>query len=131
LSHDGHITVSGAFTILRIKANSSVTTEFLQILLRTEIYKSWLLQFNVGTQYPVIKDDDILNLTIPNIPEEIQKEIYKNVQRSKELKYLSESLLAVAKTAVEIAIEQDEAAAERYIEAECAALGVDIQEVAP
>ena len=37
------------------------------MLLKTNIYKELLLKYNVGTQYPVIKDDDVLGLIIPII----------------------------------------------------------------
>ncbi|MGC3976937.1 MAG: hypothetical protein QM751_01060 [Paludibacteraceae bacterium] len=55
-----NLIVSGAFTVLREKANSFFSNETLKVLLRTPMYKDWLLQFNIGTQYPVIRDEDIL-----------------------------------------------------------------------
>ncbi len=111
-----NLIVSGAFTVLREKKTSVFSNETLKVLLRTSIYKDWLLQFNIGTQYPVIRDEDILKMPIPKISKEIQESITKQIQDSQKLKNQSEQLLETAKRAVEIAIEQDEAAALRYIE---------------
>lgn len=102
------LVVSGAFTVLRPKKESKYNVELLKCLLRTKIYKDWLLKFNVGTSYPVIKDDDILNLPIPNVSIEIQNETSELIQQSFALKAKSEQLLETAKTLVEMAIEQGE-----------------------
>ena len=113
-----NLIVSGAFTVLREKSESVFTKEVLKVLLRTPIYREWLLQFNIGTQYPVIRDDDILNLPIPKIDIATQANISELVQHSFTLKAESKRLLNVAKRAVEIAIEQDEVAGLAYIKKE-------------
>jgi type I restriction enzyme S subunit len=113
---DTDLIVSGAFTVLREKADSEFSNETLKVLLRTKIYRDWLLKFNIGTQYPVIRDEDILGLPIPKVEKEIQTKIAALVKESFTLKAESERLLAVAKRAVEMAIEQDEATALRYLE---------------
>lgn len=107
--------VSGAFTVLRGKADSKYIVETLKVILRLDMYKQWLLKFNVGTQYPVIKDDDILNLPIPLIEKSIQDEINDFLTQSQVLKKESEHLLEVAKKAVEIAIEEGEERAMDWI----------------
>lgn len=112
---DTDLIVSGAFTVLREKADSEFFNETLKVLLRTKIYREWLLKFNIGTQYPVIRDEDILGLPIPKIEKEIQTKIAALVKESFSLKAESERLLVVAKRAVEVAIEQDEAAAMAYL----------------
>lgn len=113
-----NLIVSGAFTVLREKPESVFTKEVLKVLLRTPIYREWMLQFNIGTQYPVIRDDDILNLPIPKIDITTQTKISELVQESFTLKAESERLLNVTKRAVEIAIEQDEAAGLAFIKKE-------------
>ena len=114
---DTDLIVSGAFTVLREKADSVFSNESLKVLLRTPMYRDWMLKFNIGTQYPVIRDDDILNLPIPCIDDKTQVKIAALVKESFSLKAESERLLDVAKHAVEIAIEQDENAGMLYIEA--------------
>lgn len=95
---------SGAFTVLH--ENSTYKEEVLQVLLRTQIYKDWLLKWNVGSSYPVIKDEDILNLPIPMIPLGIQKELAEYVQKSISLRNEAKQLLENAKIMVEREIEK-------------------------
>lgn len=85
-----------------------------------------MLKFNVGTQYPVIKDEDVLNLPIPKISTERQLEISTKIKEAEVMRHKSETLLDIAKRAVEIAIEQDEQVAEKYITAETAKLGISL-----
>lgn len=112
---DNDLIVSGAFTVLREKEESIFVNEVLKVLLRTSVYKEWLLKFNVGTSYPVIKDSDVLQMPIPLINKEIQKLITEKIRESQLLKQQSEHLLEVAKRAVEIAIEENEDVATNYI----------------
>lgn len=107
-TEEDDLIVSGAFTVLRRKENSNINTQVLQVLLRTNIYKELLLKYNVGTQYPVIKDEDVLNLIIPNIDETIQTLIEEKIKKSFELKEESKKLLDLAKKTVEVAIEKNE-----------------------
>jgi len=112
-----NLLVSGAFTVLREKGNCP--KEVLQVLLRSEMYRDWMLRYNVGTSYPVIKDDDILNLPIPILDEELKKEIVNNVQESSKLRKKAKKLLDIAVQAVEMAIETDEQTALAWIKAQC------------
>lgn len=96
---------SGAFTVLQEK--STYKKETLQILFRTAVYKDWLLKWNVGSSYPVIKDEDILNLPIPILPEPIQTKIASLIQQSFECKTQSKQLLGDAKRMVEEEIEKN------------------------
>ena len=96
---------SGAFTVLQEK--SSYKKETLQILFRTAVYKDWLLKWNVGSSYPVIKDEDILNLPIPILPEQIQTKSASLIQQSFECKAQSKQLLEDAKRMVEEEIEKN------------------------
>lgn len=96
---------SGAFTVLQ--EQSSYKKETLQILFRTAVYKDWLLKWNVGSSYPVIKDEDILNLPIPILPEAIQTKIASLIQQSFECKAQSKQLLEDAKRMVESEIEKN------------------------
>lgn len=110
-----NLIVSSAFTVLRKKEEGNFTNKTLKVLLRSKVYKEWLLKFNVGTQYPVIRDEDILNLPIPKITQIKQQEIANNIEQSQKVKEKTELLLDVAKQAVEIAIEQDEPTAINFI----------------
>ena len=69
---------------------------------------TWLLRFNVGTSYPVIKDEDVLNMPIPLFEETVKQSIVSKVKEAASLRSQSEQLLEYAKQAVEMAIEQRE-----------------------
>lgn len=94
---------SGAFVVLR--ENGDFKKEVLQVLLRTIIYKEWLLKWNVGTSYPVIKDENILDLPIPKINPATQEQIALKIQKSFTLRTKSKDLLQNAKIKLENAIE--------------------------
>ena len=107
---------SGAFCILR--ENGSINKETLLALLHSKPLLIWSLKPNTGTSYPVIVDDDILNLPIPILPDEKQTQIQQKVIESFNLRHQSKHLLKCAKRAVEIAIEQDEQTAIDWLETE-------------
>ena len=74
-----------------------------------------MLRFNVGTSYPVIKDDDVLNMLLPLIDSDTQNKIAELVQKSFMLRKQSENLINMAVKSVEIAIEQNEDTAMLFI----------------
>lgn len=108
--------VSGAFAVLR--ANTYFSSEVVQVLLRTPVYRDLMLKYNVGTSYPVIKDEDVLNLPLPVVSSELQEKIAAQVSESFKLRIESERLLSRAKSAVELAIEQGEDFALKFLEEE-------------
>lgn len=115
---------SGAFLILNEKNNFK--KEVLLVLLRLSVYKEYIMKFNVGSSYPVIKDEDYLNLLIPILDIEIQQKIADLVEESFKLRKQSEQLLEIAKTAVEKAIETDEDQATKYINQQLKELKIEV-----
>lgn len=101
-----NLLVSGAFTVLREKG--TYKKEVLQSLLRTKLYRDWLMRYNVGTSYPVIKCDDILSMPIPLFDDSTQSSIVDSVRNAFALRRKSKELLENAKKSVEMAIEQGE-----------------------
>lgn len=110
---ENNLLVSGAFAVLR--SSGKFFVEVLQVLLRTKIYRDLMLKFNVGTSYPVIKDEDVLNLPLPKISREVQEKIAAQVAESFKLRRDSEKLLFKAKKAVELAIERGEDTAIKFL----------------
>ena len=96
------IIASGAFVILKEKIGFK--KEVLKVLLRSVIYKELLLKYNVGISYPVIKDEDILNLPIPLLDLKTQRKIEAKIKQSFELRDKSKELLENAKLKIEEAI---------------------------
>ncbi len=95
---------SGAFTVLQEK--KEYKKEVLMIFLKTIFIKELLLRYNCGTSYPVIKDEDILNLKIPLIKPQTQTKIAQKIQESHKLRKESKELLEQAKRKVEEEIEK-------------------------
>jgi type I restriction enzyme, S subunit len=112
IDQDGYVG-SGAFTVLREKGR--INKETLFTFLRSKPLLAWSLKPNTGTSYPVIVDDDILNLPIPLFSQDIQTQIQQKTIESFKLRKQSKHLLECAKRAVEIAIEQDEVAAMEWL----------------
>ena len=112
---DGYVG-SGAFCVLQEKG--LINKETLQVFLNSKPLLAWALKPNRGMEYPVIVDDDILDLPIPIIAPEAQAQIREQVAESAFLRRQSRRLLDGAKTAVELAIEQGEAAALAWLEQE-------------
>lgn len=103
---ENDILVSGAFTVLRNK--NIYPAETLQVLLRTDLYKKWLLKYNVGTSYPVIRDDDVLNITIPIFDATIHDKVGRLVKDANKLLEEAKESYNLAKTVLEVATETSE-----------------------
>lgn len=111
-NHEGFIG-SGAFTVLT--ESGSVNLETLMVYLKTQSIRELLLRYNTGTSYPVIIDNDILQLPIPLIEKSIQDKIAEYISTASKASKQSKHLLEKAKRAVEIFIEQDEEKALEYL----------------
>lgn len=95
---------SWAFTVLQEKKDYKKET--LMIFLKLFCIKDLLLRYNSGAMYPVIKDEDILNLKLPLISPSIQSQIASKIQLSHQLRKESRLLLEQAKMMVESEIEK-------------------------
>lgn len=104
---------SGAFTVLHEKGR--INKETLLAFLHSKPLLAWSLKPNTGTSYPVIVDDDILNLPIPIFREKAQAQIQQKVSESFILRKQSKLLLECAKKAVEMAIEKNEKTAVNWM----------------
>lgn len=95
-----------------------INSESLLVLFKSELMQNILKQNCSGTILTGLNKDDFLNIRIPKIIEAKQQQIADLIEQSFSLKKQSEHLLEVAKKAVEIAIEEDEAVALAYIKEE-------------
>ena len=68
-----------------------------------------------GTILSAISNDEIKTIPIPILPIDEQKELVKQIKQSFKLRQESSKLIEIAKQAVEIAIEQDEQTAMKFI----------------
>ena len=99
-----------------VVASDKINSETLLVLFKSVLMQNLLKQSCSGTILTAINKSEISNLPVPMIEAKAQKKIATLVKESFALRAESERLLAVAKRAVEIAIEQDEAAAMSYLE---------------
>lgn len=98
--------------------SAEINSETLLVLIKSELMQNILKQNCSGTILTALNKDEFSNLPIPRIDQPTQIKISELVQQSFALKAESERLLNVAKRAVEIAIEKNEAAGLAFIEKE-------------
>ena len=91
--------------------SQEINSETLLVLFKSKLLQTILKQNCSGTILTSINKDEFLNLKIPLIPLDEQKQIAEQVEKSFALKKESEKLLEMAKEAVEEAIENGEIAA--------------------
>lgn len=108
---DGALCSTGFYVLDSDRINS----ETLLMLFKSEPIQALLKQRCSGTILTAISKDELLNMPLPFIDEEIQKEIAVKVQESFSLRRKSKELLEYAKHAVEMAIEQGEESAIQWL----------------
>ncbi len=113
VQEDGYVG-SGAFCVLR--ENGQINKETLLACLHSKLFLTWSWKPNTGTSYPTLNDNDILDFSIPILPQEKQIEIEQKVLESFNGRKQAKHLLEHAKRAVEIAIEQNEQTAIEWLE---------------
>jgi len=98
----------------------------LQVLLHSIIGKMFFEKIQTQTAQPKISDKDIHNFILPKLDVEIGRQIETHYFESKKAKNISKSLLEIAKRGVEIAIEQNEQEAQKWITSQLEALNVKL-----
>ncbi|MDD2476179.1 MAG: restriction endonuclease subunit S [Dysgonamonadaceae bacterium] len=98
--------------------SNKINPETLLVLFKSKPMQSLLKRSCSGTILTAFSKTELDKIPIPLIDSETQENINAQINESFQLKNQSEHLLEVAKRAVEIAIEEDEEAAMRYIEKE-------------
>lgn len=110
--YDGALCSTGFYVIDSDKINS----ETLLVLFKSKPIQDLLKQRCSGTILTAISKDEFLNMPLPIIDENVQKEISDKVQESFRLRKEAKQLLDKAIKAVEMAIETDEVSALLWLE---------------
>lgn len=118
LTEDLEAVTSGAVLHLSVKNTDVLLPEYLTLALNSKLVKMQSERDAGGSIILHWRVSEIENVVVPLVNMAIQQQIADLVQQSFTLKAHSTHLLDVAKRAVEIAIEQDEAAAMAFIECE-------------
>ena len=106
---------SGALLHLTIKNKSIVIPDYLTLVLNSKIVQMQAERDSNGAIIKHWKPDDIKKVVVPVVSREMQEKIAAQVAESFRLRSESEKLLYKAKAAVEIAIEQGEDAAIKFL----------------
>lgn len=109
---DGALCSTGFYVL----DSDSINPETLLVLFKSEPIQALMKQRCSGTILTAISKDELLGMPLPQIDTEIQKEISQKIQESFALRHKSEQLLEYAKQAVEMAIEQGEDVAMKWLE---------------
>jgi hypothetical protein len=109
---DGFVCSSG-FVVLEPR---NVAAEVLLTYLRLPPVCELMDLHTSASLYPAISENDLLALPFPGIAEPVQAEIVASVRAAHQAKRRAQALLEAAKRAVEIAIEDSEAAALVWLE---------------
>lgn len=108
---DGNVCSSG-FVVLEPK---KISSEVLLTYLRLPLVCELMDLHTSATMYPAISEGDLLSLPIPAIDANTQRTIQKSIREAAFSRNKADSSLDAAKRALEIAIEDSEAAALAYL----------------
>ena len=111
---DEDFITSGAILHLQI-TNDSILPDYLTLVINSKVVQMQAERDAGGSIIQHWKPSEISNVVIPILPMEKQQEISQKVQESFRLRNESRRLLNVAKTAVEIAINEGEDTAMEYL----------------
>ena len=106
---------STGFYVLK---SDKINSETLLVLFKSKLMQNILKQNCSGTILTAINKNEFFNIELPLIESSKQQQIADFIEQSFALKKESEHLLEVAKCAVEMAIEEDEGVALKYIDTE-------------
>lgn len=115
-----HALISSHLIRLRIRDNR-FDPYFFALFLSITPGKMQIQQWSNGGVQPEINQPALKGIYVPVVPKNTQLQIRKLILKAKELRNESTRLLEIAKRAVEIAIEKDEAAGMAYLKANSAA----------
>jgi len=115
LRKDADFITSGAILHLNVKDKTKIIPEYLTLALNSKLVQMQAERDAGGSIILHWRVSEIENVVVPVIDFDKQREIADLVEESFKLKKQSEHLLEVAKTAVEIAIEQNEEMAIAFI----------------
>jgi len=115
VEEDLRVITSSALLHLTVK-DDEVLPDYLTLVLNSITTQMQAERDAGGSIIQHWRIDEIRNVLIPVLAKELQKEISEKVQESFRLRKQSKMLLEAAKKAVEIAIEQNEEEAIKYLE---------------
>jgi hypothetical protein len=108
---------SSEFIVLRPKVGQpDISPEALMVFLRSAPVQTILKWCQDGSQHPRFSEGDLLSIPVPDGVVDISDKITETVQQGFAARHQARQLLETAKRAVEIAIEDGEAAAMAFLD---------------
>lgn len=107
---------SGALLHLTVKDTTEILPDYLTLLLNSDIVKLQAERDASGAIIQHWKPSDIERVVVPILPLKMQRQIAEKIEESFSLRRQSKQLLENAKHAVEMAIEQGEDQAMRWLQ---------------
>ncbi|HOR88138.1 MAG: EcoKI restriction-modification system protein HsdS [Candidatus Methanofastidiosum methylothiophilum] len=104
-----------------------ILPETLLIMFKTSILQMQLKKGCSGTILTAVPTNSLKKFIIPNVKEELQKDVTLLIQKSHKERNNAKTLFEIAKKGVEIAIEKDEATSENWMKEEIKKLGIEIK----
>lgn len=114
VEQDLDVITSSALLHLTI-TDKEVLPDYLTLVLNSKLTQMQAERDAGGSIIQHWRPDEIKEVLIPVLPMDTQKELTKQIQQSFKLRQESTKLIDIAKQAVEIAIEQDEKTAMKFI----------------
>ena len=111
---DLNLITSSALLNLKLKSKE-VLSDYITLFLNSKLTQMQAEHDAGGSIIQHWRPEEIKQVLMPILPLDVQKELAKQIQQSFKLRKESKRLLEVAKTAVEIAIEEGEIKAMKYI----------------
>ena len=114
---DKKFVTDSTLRIYRAKETTRILPEVLCVFLQSVVGQELIYRYVVGSTGIInVYDEDIAKIPIPVLNMSVQREIAEKLQESFALRRLSKQLLRYAKKAVEMAIEQGEETAIKWLE---------------
>jgi len=120
--HDSSLCSTGFF----VMHSDKIEIEVLFIFLKTVAGLLQLKRGCSGTILTAISKNELNKIVVPRLDPHLQNNIKQMITKSFSLNTISNSLLEIAKKGVEIAIEEDEVIAEKWIKSEISKAGINI-----
>lgn len=124
LEKDSKLITSGALLHLTVKNTEEVLPDYLTLILNSEVVQLQAERDSNGAIIQHWKPSDIEKVIIPIFNMHIQQEISTKIRSSFVLRRKAKKLLEIAKKSIEIAIEQSEEIAEKWLNEKIAILEV-------
>jgi type I restriction enzyme, S subunit len=112
--------------ILRLQFVNEIPPYYLEFVLNSLIVQQQIEKQAGGSIIVHWKPHEILNTLIPRLESDIEIEVNSLVAKSHEQRKLSKKLIEISQLSIEIAIENSEFEAERFIYTEIEKLGINI-----